>query len=168
MSQNRIIEQITFTEVEGTTIISDNSNNFSRLMQIINLSRDLIEHIEGNKHDNESNEKDIQIENLEKDRMMWLEDLKKQVPDIEEVKLDDNFYCPISKELMYDPVINICGNTYEKVNILKWFKINNKDPLTNVTIENKILIPNNSLKSIINQELDSYASFKERFRSRRL
>jgi len=90
--------------------------------------------------------------------MKWLEDLKKKIPNIEEIKLDDNLYCPISKELMYNPVSNICGSTYEKVNILKWFKTNNKDPLTNVVIENKILIPNNSLKSIINQKLDKIKS----------
>ncbi len=60
--------------------------------------------------------------------------------------------CPISHEIMSDPVIAQDGNTYDRVNIEKWFKQKQTSPLTNEKI-NTSLIPNNSIKSMINNQI---------------
>lgn len=59
--------------------------------------------------------------------------------------------CPISSELMDDPVSTLVGNTYDKVHILAWFRTHKTDPLTNATLDSKRLVPNNSLRSQIQE-----------------
>ena len=41
----------------------------------------------------------------------------------------------ISHDLMVDPVLISDGHTYEKENIIKWLKTNNKSPLTNEIVK---------------------------------
>ena len=62
--------------------------------------------------------------------------------------------CPISREIMIDPVITADGMTYEKEEIKKWLHSHNTSPLTGSKLENKKLIPNNSLKQVINDIVD--------------
>ncbi len=51
---------------------------------------------------------------------------------------------------MKDPVIISTGSTYERASIEAWFaKGKNTDPLTNVVLKNKELVPNYALKSAI-------------------
>jgi hypothetical protein len=57
--------------------------------------------------------------------------------------------CPISMEVMTDPVIAMDGNTYERPAIEQWLRANDTSPLTNETLPNKTLIPNRSLRKII-------------------
>jgi len=64
--------------------------------------------------------------------------------------LRDEFRCPITYELMMDPVIAMDGNTYEKSAIDKWFKTNNTSPIHGGDIMEKIVIPNLNLKKLIN------------------
>ena len=63
----------------------------------------------------------------------------------------DEYMCPITLSLMVDPVIALDGITYERTAIEKWFKSKNKSPKTGVSIENKILIPNFSIKNLIQE-----------------
>lgn len=57
--------------------------------------------------------------------------------------------CPISLEIMDDPVIAMDGFTYEREAIERWFKSSNSSPLTNEELESKLLVPNRRLKAII-------------------
>ncbi len=59
--------------------------------------------------------------------------------------------CPISHEIMSDPVIAQDGNTYDRVNIEKWFSQKQTSPLTNEKITTG-LISNNSIKSMISDK----------------
>mmetsp|Transcript_16164 Transcript_16164/g.35254 ORF Transcript_16164/g.35254 Transcript_16164/m.35254 type:complete len:91 (+) Transcript_16164:143-415(+) len=59
----------------------------------------------------------------------------------------DHFLCPISLEIMDEPVICSDGITYEKREIKRWFLQHNTSPKTNVELLNKSLIPNYALKS---------------------
>lgn len=65
--------------------------------------------------------------------------------------IPDNFCCSITKELMKDPVICSDGHTYEKEAISRWLRGNDTSPMTNIKLENTILIPNYSLKGAIEQ-----------------
>ena len=66
------------------------------------------------------------------------------------------FTCPISYDLMLEPVVASSGNTYERVAILEHFEDKNTDPLTNRALDNKNLIDNNNIRSIINRFVDNF------------
>jgi hypothetical protein len=61
----------------------------------------------------------------------------------------EHFICPISLEVMEDPVITADGSSYERASIEAWFKKTDRDPLTNEIVSSKALIPNKTLKSAI-------------------
>ncbi|EXB70676.1 E3 ubiquitin-protein ligase [Morus notabilis] len=63
----------------------------------------------------------------------------------------DHFLCPISHELMKDPVTIITGVTYDRKNIEKWFFSYNKKtcPATMQTISDFQPTPNHTLKRLI-------------------
>lgn len=64
-------------------------------------------------------------------------------------EITNEFYCPISQDIMDDPVITSDGHTYERECIIKWFKRNNTSPLTGEILKTTNIIPNITLKKII-------------------
>lgn len=62
--------------------------------------------------------------------------------------IPDKWFCPISRELMTDPVIGTDGVTYDRVSIELWLKDHSTSPITRETMTNK-LIPNMALKYTI-------------------
>lgn len=62
--------------------------------------------------------------------------------------IPDNFKCPISLEIMKEPVIIESGITFDKKNIQEWFLHHNTCPFTR-NIVNKKCIPNKILKTMI-------------------
>ncbi|XP_030283655.1 WD repeat, SAM and U-box domain-containing protein 1 isoform X1 [Sparus aurata] len=62
----------------------------------------------------------------------------------------DEFLCPITRELMRDPVIAADGYSYERDSIESWIRGKNKtSPMTNLPLQTTLLTPNRSLKSAI-------------------
>mmetsp|Transcript_26561 Transcript_26561/g.41572 ORF Transcript_26561/g.41572 Transcript_26561/m.41572 type:complete len:369 (+) Transcript_26561:88-1194(+) len=62
----------------------------------------------------------------------------------------DEFYCPITMELMENPVMAADGFTYERRAIQDWFDTGNlSSPKTGALLKNKDLFPNLSLRSLI-------------------
>jgi len=57
--------------------------------------------------------------------------------------------CSVTMDILKDPVILLSGNTYERADISTWFMSSNSDPVTNLFVSDKILIPNRALKSLI-------------------
>lgn len=79
---------------------------------------------------------------------------------IEEKNTDteiESFLCPISMEIMKDPVITPDGITFDRQSILDWLEKNNYCPLTKNPLEKHQLIPNRNLKEAI----EKYKSFKQ-------
>ncbi|CAN6971660.1 unnamed protein product [Brassica rapa subsp. trilocularis] len=69
--------------------------------------------------------------------------------------LPHEFLCPITLEIMQDPVIIATGQTYEKEGIQKWFDAGHKTcPKTGQTLDHLSLAPNYALKNIILQWCD--------------
>jgi len=62
-----------------------------------------------------------------------------------------SFVCPLSWEIMKDPVMTATGATYEKSQITQWLLKNSRDPMTNQELDKKTLVPNQSLKKAIEQ-----------------
>ncbi|KAI3969172.1 hypothetical protein MKW92_047870 [Papaver armeniacum] len=70
--------------------------------------------------------------------------------------IPDDFRCPISLELMKDPVIVSTGQTYERTCIQKWLDAGHKTcPKTQQTLSHTALTPNYVLKSLIAQWCES-------------
>ena len=63
----------------------------------------------------------------------------------------DEFCCPLSMELMVEPVSTADGQTYERASIEAWLKHSNLSPLTMAVLEHKFLTPNLALKRLIAQ-----------------
>ncbi|KAM4102014.1 hypothetical protein ACB094_05G190700 [Castanea mollissima] len=63
----------------------------------------------------------------------------------------DDFKCPISLEIMSDPVILSSGHTFDRVSIQRWLDAGHRTcPITKLPLpENPSLIPNHALRSLI-------------------
>jgi hypothetical protein len=61
----------------------------------------------------------------------------------------DEFVCPITGEVMVDPVVTADGFTYERVAIAKWLKTHQTSPCTNAVLEHRHLATNLALRSQI-------------------
>lgn len=64
----------------------------------------------------------------------------------------EEFKCPLSKELMRDPVIIATGQTYDRPFIQKWLKSGNRIcPRTQQVLSHTILTPNHLIREMIAQ-----------------
>ncbi|KAK7913179.1 hypothetical protein WMY93_013390 [Mugilogobius chulae] len=64
--------------------------------------------------------------------------------------IPDEFLCPITRELMKDPVIAADGYSYEKEAIESWINTKNRSsPMTNLPLLTTLLTPNYTLKMAI-------------------
>jgi hypothetical protein len=73
--------------------------------------------------------------------------------------LPHDFLCPIEMELMDDPVVCADGFTYERSAIKTWLRRNNTSPKTNERLANKDLIPNKTLKAVMDHWIESRDQF---------
>tara|TARA_B100001248_G_C27389174_1_gene461370 strand:- start:857 stop:2302 length:1446 start_codon:yes stop_codon:yes gene_type:complete len=95
---------------------------------------------------------------------------QKNITNIEEVKeiqhqnthnnvdhndVNTDFKCPITMDIMKDPVICSDGHSYERESITKWLLTHNTSPKTNAVLENPTLTPNHSLRALIQSYLES-------------
>ncbi|KAK8674354.1 hypothetical protein V6N13_112646 [Hibiscus sabdariffa] len=70
----------------------------------------------------------------------------------ETVSCPEEFKCPLSKELMRDPVILASGQTYDRPFIQKWLNAGNRTcPRTQQVLSHTILTPNHLIREMILQ-----------------
>eukprot|EP00040_Diaphanoeca_grandis_P005169 m.31651 g.31651 ORF g.31651 m.31651 type:complete len:271 (+) comp16497_c0_seq1:299-1111(+) len=61
-----------------------------------------------------------------------------------------SYRCPISGDIMIDPMVAADGHTYEREMISEWFRRGkNTSPMTGAKIQSTILTPNQCLRSLI-------------------
>jgi len=73
------------------------------------------------------------------------------------VSLDiPHFVCPISHEIMQDPVFTADGQTYERQKIMEWLEHNDTSPLTGRILEHKFVVPNYAMRGMIGELLSKY------------
>ena len=73
-------------------------------------------------------------------------------------EVPDDFICPITAEIMTDPVSTSDGFTYERAAITEWLRTKDTSPKTGATLESKALIPIHSLRSIIRSFVEARAA----------
>lgn len=62
----------------------------------------------------------------------------------------DDFRCPISLEIMADPVTLSTGHTYDRTSILKWFRAGNRTcPNTGEKLTSTVLVPNLVVRRLV-------------------
>ena len=72
------------------------------------------------------------------------------------LSIPQDYLCPITQDIMENPVIAADGHSYEEAAILQWLKTGHKtSPLTNIKLNHAALTPNFALKKAI-------GSFKEK------
>lgn len=76
--------------------------------------------------------------------------IPKKLPD----NIPNEFICPITSEIMSDPVMLTDGQVYEKKAIQKWLTNHNTSPLTKIIVDKNILIPCFPLRILIQKFLD--------------
>eukprot|EP00299_Pterocystis_sp_00344_P007392 c2377_g1_i1.p1 GENE.c2377_g1_i1~~c2377_g1_i1.p1 ORF type:complete len:212 (-),score=21.67 c2377_g1_i1:47-682(-) len=76
--------------------------------------------------------------------------------DADSSAIPSEFICPITQELMLDPVLTIDGHSYERKSIENWLLTSNRSPKTNKVLPTKILIPNLALRSRIINFVDAW------------
>ena len=117
-----------------------------RFNEFINYNRNIINNIE-----NENNmrpptpptptQRNVELEPIE---------IPQEVIDRIPQEVLNVITCPIGGEIMRNPVVNSVGQTYDRVNIQQWISRGNRtDPNTRQQITTT-LIPNFSIKSLIN------------------
>ena len=72
-------------------------------------------------------------------------------------EVPDDFICPITAEIMTDPVSTSDGFTYERAAITEWLRTKDTSPKTGATLESTTLYPNLSLRSVIRSFTEAHA-----------
>jgi U-box domain len=72
--------------------------------------------------------------------------------------LPEGFYCPITVELMADPVISPNGHTFERKAIERWVRANGTNPISRDALALKSLRRNNNLYELIQRETSKMES----------
>ena len=71
--------------------------------------------------------------------------------------IPEDYICPITMCIMSDPVMTCDGHTFERKDIEEWFKKGNKkNPMTNTPLKNRDLIPNISIRRMIQDFKEGY------------
>uniref|UniRef100_A0A667G745 WD repeat, SAM and U-box domain-containing protein 1 n=1 Tax=Lynx canadensis TaxID=61383 RepID=A0A667G745_LYNCA len=101
---------------------------------------------------------DLKIESLglRSKVLRKIEELRTEVKTLSS-GIPDEFLCPITRELMKDPVIASDGYSYEKEAMENWIsKKKRTSPMTNLVLPSVVLTPNRTLKMAISRWLETH------------
>ena len=70
---------------------------------------------------------------------------------LSEITHTHEFECPITMDIMEDPVIASDGFSYERSAIKDWLAQSDRSPVTNKKLEHSMLTSNHALRIIINE-----------------
>jgi U-box domain len=66
-----------------------------------------------------------------------------------------SFYCPLTLEVMVDPVIDAEGNTFERQALLHWLSYYGASPVSRQPLNANLVVPNFALRDIIHEVMGS-------------
>ena len=71
----------------------------------------------------------------------------------------DEYVCPITQDVMIDPVIAADGHTYERAAIARWFEAGKRtSPKTGGELESTALLPNHIVRRLVLEWRESHGS----------
>ncbi|EOD08391.1 hypothetical protein EMIHUDRAFT_453113 [Emiliania huxleyi CCMP1516] len=80
-------------------------------------------------------------------------------PPANEEEPPDQFVCPITTEVMSDPVMAADGQSYERLAIERWLATKQTSPLTGGELDHSFLVPNHLLRRQIREWQDARYAF---------
>ncbi|XP_053554308.1 WD repeat, SAM and U-box domain-containing protein 1 isoform X1 [Bombina bombina] len=110
--------------------------------ELVNLTKEILQ-------------RDLNIESLglRNKILRKIEDVKKKTAS---TNIPDEFLCPITREIMMDPVIASDGYSYERKAIENWISTQKRtSPMTNLPLSTLLLTPNRTLKMALNRWLEA-------------
>merc|ERR1719171_3447531 len=73
-----------------------------------------------------------------------------------------SFYCPVSQQVMRDPVVLCDGHTYERRHIQRWLQENNTSPVSGLQLPQQDIYPNHALRNAIEEYFQQVFSVHRR------
>eukprot|EP00292_Cryptomonas_paramecium_P033809 CAMPEP_0113675758 /NCGR_PEP_ID=MMETSP0038_2-20120614/8215_1 /TAXON_ID=2898 /ORGANISM="Cryptomonas paramecium" /LENGTH=100 /DNA_ID=CAMNT_0000592611 /DNA_START=77 /DNA_END=379 /DNA_ORIENTATION=- /assembly_acc=CAM_ASM_000170 len=67
------------------------------------------------------------------------------------IEVPEDFFCPITLDIMRDPVIGTDGRTYDCTAIVAWLSKHRRSPLTNLPMGSENLRPNEQMRKEIEE-----------------
>jgi len=67
-----------------------------------------------------------------------------------QMHIPQDFLCPISNQIMDEPVMAADGRIYDRMSMENWLKRSNSSPIFGTPLKHKMLMPYNELKGRIN------------------
>ncbi|XP_044508178.1 U-box domain-containing protein 1-like [Mangifera indica] len=123
----------------GGLIVVSNINN---LISLVSYSKSMI----SNSEENENIKEDI------KQRSALSTEFDQSLTSQSLIHIPDEFRCPISLDLMRDPVIVASGHTYDRNSISQWINSGHHTcPKSGQRLIHMALIPNYALRSLVHQ-----------------
>ena len=77
---------------------------------------------------------------------------------IEERGKPAELVCPITHDIMLNPVLAADGHTYERAQIEAWLRTHDTSPLTGQPLESKALVPNILVRGQVREFLERVAT----------
>ncbi|KVI09926.1 U-box domain-containing protein 1-like [Cynara cardunculus var. scolymus] len=125
----------------GGLIVVSNINN---LISLVSLSKSMVFSKEDHKTAQEDDTRQCMGQNSQQHHYSSTRSMVINIP--------DEYRCPISLDLMRDPVIVASGHTYDRVSIAQWINSGHHTcPKSGQRLIHMALIPNYALKSLIHQ-----------------
>lgn len=67
--------------------------------------------------------------------------------------LSEGYYCPITFNIVHDPVVGPDGNTYERVAVENWIRIHGTSPVTRNPMSIEEMYPNHAIRNLLETEI---------------
>lgn len=153
---------------DGEVLLSNNDNNNNNKVE--ELKKDLlrlvmeINQLEDDDDDDDESENGVIVGTIDKaiQGLTALKELKLKKKkkkncalsssQFDDLNVPDEFRCPISKEIIKDPVVLSTGQTYDRPFIEKWLKEGNRTcPQTQQVLSHIELTPNHLVRELITQ-----------------
>jgi len=133
----------------------------NKKMAELNLMREELE-----KSKKEHMELEAEKQKVKENEFKVMQNKEKELLEEQLANIDDlleTYVCPISQEIVTDPVIAEDGHTYERISIENWLKTHSTSPMTSQPIGKK-LVPNFKAKTTVLELQEKYAKIEERLK----
>lgn len=71
------------------------------------------------------------------------------VPALHGDAVPDSLLCPVTQDLLREPVLTVDGHTYEYSAIRRWLESNSTSPVTGASLPSKTLVPNLAMRALV-------------------
>lgn len=72
-------------------------------------------------------------------------------PSPTDLNVPSGFVCPLTMDVMFDPVLDAEGNTYERMSLLQWLKQSPTSPISRQPLSERMVTRNNALRESIHE-----------------